>query len=155
MFPVTRLHHCTTHLHNWSNGICYCLYYQMPVNKNYTISSRKIGFVTLLELFYFLKSLFCAYSLFPTSLRFLIQQHLELLHTLQERVLKFQWQGIMGDVFMRLTSKEVFSVYGLYMILTPDLWNSGTYDLENEEAYTVLTESLCHPWLLSLFDLNG
>ncbi|XP_035597648.1 rho guanine nucleotide exchange factor 33-like isoform X4 [Oncorhynchus keta] len=43
---------------------------------------------------------------FPSSLRFLIQQHLELLHTLQERVLKRQWQGIMGDVFMRLTSKE-------------------------------------------------
>ncbi|XP_028844068.1 rho guanine nucleotide exchange factor 33 isoform X2 [Denticeps clupeoides] len=43
---------------------------------------------------------------FPTSLRFLIQQHLELLHVLQERVLKSQWQGIMGDVFLRLTSKE-------------------------------------------------
>uniref|UniRef100_H3CWS4 Rho guanine nucleotide exchange factor (GEF) 33 n=1 Tax=Tetraodon nigroviridis TaxID=99883 RepID=H3CWS4_TETNG len=43
---------------------------------------------------------------FPTCLRFLIQQHLELLHTLQERVLKCQWQGIVGDVFMRLTSKE-------------------------------------------------
>ncbi|XP_036409029.1 rho guanine nucleotide exchange factor 33-like [Megalops cyprinoides] len=43
---------------------------------------------------------------FPSSLRFLIQQHLELLHTLQERVLRRQWQGIMGDVFMRLTSKE-------------------------------------------------
>lgn len=47
------------------------------------------------------------FSPFPSSLRFLIQQHLELLHTLQERVLKCQWQGIMGDVFMRLTSKEV------------------------------------------------
>ncbi|XP_030643194.1 rho guanine nucleotide exchange factor 33 [Chanos chanos] len=43
---------------------------------------------------------------FPSSLRFLIQQHLELLHLLQERVLKCQWQGIMGDVFLRLTSKE-------------------------------------------------
>ncbi|XP_051578585.1 rho guanine nucleotide exchange factor 33 [Myxocyprinus asiaticus] len=43
---------------------------------------------------------------FPPSLRFLIQQHLELLHLLQERVLKSQWQGIMGDVFLRLTSKE-------------------------------------------------
>ncbi|KAG7492937.1 hypothetical protein MATL_G00019640 [Megalops atlanticus] len=43
---------------------------------------------------------------FPSSLRFLIQQHLELLHALQERVLRCQWQGIMGDVFMRLTSKE-------------------------------------------------
>ncbi|XP_052001148.1 rho guanine nucleotide exchange factor 33 [Xyrauchen texanus] len=43
---------------------------------------------------------------FPPSLRFLIQQHLELLHLLQERVLKSQWQGIMGDVFLRLTTKE-------------------------------------------------
>lgn len=46
-------------------------------------------------------------SPFPSSLRFLIQQHLELLHTLQDRVLKCQWQGIMGDVFMKLASKEV------------------------------------------------
>ncbi|XP_046710987.1 rho guanine nucleotide exchange factor 33 isoform X1 [Silurus meridionalis] len=44
--------------------------------------------------------------LFPSSLRFLIQQHLELLHLLQERVLKSHWQGIMGDLFLRLTSKE-------------------------------------------------
>ncbi|XP_022528460.2 rho guanine nucleotide exchange factor 33 isoform X1 [Astyanax mexicanus] len=44
--------------------------------------------------------------LFPSCLRFLIQQHLELLHLLQERVLKSHWQGIMGDVFLRLTSKE-------------------------------------------------
>ncbi|XP_060734924.1 uncharacterized protein arhgef33 isoform X2 [Tachysurus vachellii] len=44
--------------------------------------------------------------LFPSSLRFLIQQHLELLHLLQERVLKSHWQGIMGDVFLRVTSKE-------------------------------------------------
>ncbi|XP_016385288.1 uncharacterized protein LOC107721667 [Sinocyclocheilus rhinocerous] len=43
---------------------------------------------------------------FPPSLRFLIQQHLELLHLLQERVLKSHWQGIMGDVFLRLTSKD-------------------------------------------------
>uniref|UniRef100_W5KUV6 Rho guanine nucleotide exchange factor (GEF) 33 n=1 Tax=Astyanax mexicanus TaxID=7994 RepID=W5KUV6_ASTMX len=45
-------------------------------------------------------------KLFPSCLRFLIQQHLELLHLLQERVLKSHWQGIMGDVFLRLTSKE-------------------------------------------------
>ncbi|KAK6489821.1 rho guanine nucleotide exchange factor 33 [Huso huso] len=43
---------------------------------------------------------------FPSSLRFLIQQHLNLLHILQDRVLKCQWQGIMGDIFMKLTSKE-------------------------------------------------
>nr|XP_055027751.1 rho guanine nucleotide exchange factor 33 isoform X1 [Misgurnus anguillicaudatus] len=43
---------------------------------------------------------------FPSTLRFLIQQHLELLHLLQERVLKSHLQGIMGDVFLRLTSKN-------------------------------------------------
>ncbi|XP_041645859.1 rho guanine nucleotide exchange factor 33 isoform X2 [Cheilinus undulatus] len=59
---------------------------------------------------------------FPSSLRFLIQQHLELLHTLQERVLKCQWQGIMGDVFMRLTSKEndFLDLYVSYLKELPD-----------------------------------
>ncbi|CAG6016574.1 unnamed protein product [Menidia menidia] len=59
---------------------------------------------------------------FPSSLRFLIQQHLELLHTLQERVLKCQWQGIMGDVFMRLTSKEsdFLDFYVSYLKELPD-----------------------------------
>ncbi|XP_034068790.1 LOW QUALITY PROTEIN: rho guanine nucleotide exchange factor 33 [Gymnodraco acuticeps] len=59
---------------------------------------------------------------FPSTLRFLIQQHLELLHTLQERVLKCQWQGIMGDVFMRLTSKEsdFLDFYVSYLKELPD-----------------------------------
>ncbi|CAK6960759.1 rho guanine nucleotide exchange factor 33 [Scomber scombrus] len=59
---------------------------------------------------------------FPSSLRFLIQQHLELLHTLQERVLKCQWQGLMGDVFMRLTSKEsdFLDFYVSYLKELPD-----------------------------------
>lgn len=59
---------------------------------------------------------------FPSSLRFLIQQHLDLLHTLQERVLKCQWQGIMGDVFMRLTSKEsdFLDFYVAYLKELPD-----------------------------------
>ncbi|XP_070697148.1 rho guanine nucleotide exchange factor 33 isoform X2 [Pempheris klunzingeri] len=59
---------------------------------------------------------------FPSSLRFLIQQHLELLHTLQERVLKCQWHGIMGDVFMRLTSKEsdFLDFYVSYLRELPD-----------------------------------
>ncbi|XP_008427060.1 rho guanine nucleotide exchange factor 33 isoform X2 [Poecilia reticulata] len=59
---------------------------------------------------------------FPSSLRFLIQQHLELLHTLQERVLRCQWQGIMGDVFMRLTSKEsdFLDFYISYLKELPD-----------------------------------
>ncbi|MED6292484.1 hypothetical protein CHARACLAT_000700, partial [Characodon lateralis] len=59
---------------------------------------------------------------FPSSLRFLIQQHLELLHTLQERVLRCQWQGILGDVFMRLTSKEsdFLDFYVSYLKELPD-----------------------------------
>ncbi|KAK1170871.1 hypothetical protein AOXY_G7815 [Acipenser oxyrinchus oxyrinchus] len=40
------------------------------------------------------------------SLQFLVQQHLDLLRILQDRVLKCQWQGIMGDIFMKLTIKE-------------------------------------------------
>ncbi|KAK9541166.1 hypothetical protein VZT92_001231 [Zoarces viviparus] len=60
--------------------------------------------------------------LFPSALRFLIQQHLDLLHTLQERVLKSQWQGIMGDVFIRLTSKEsdFLDFYISYLKELPD-----------------------------------
>ncbi|KAM8859335.1 rho guanine nucleotide exchange factor 33 isoform 1-T1 [Spinachia spinachia] len=59
---------------------------------------------------------------FPSALRFLIQQHLELLHTLQDRVLKSQWQCIMGDVFMRLTSKEsdFLDHYVCYLKELPD-----------------------------------
>ncbi|XP_040035416.2 rho guanine nucleotide exchange factor 33 isoform X1 [Gasterosteus aculeatus] len=59
---------------------------------------------------------------FPSALRFLIQQHLELLHTLQDRVLKSQWQCIMGDVFMRLTSKEsdFLDLYVCYLKELPD-----------------------------------
>ncbi|XP_077438015.1 rho guanine nucleotide exchange factor 33 [Vanacampus margaritifer] len=59
---------------------------------------------------------------FPSSLRFLIQQHLDLLHTLQERVLRCQWQGIMGDIFMRLTSKEsdFLDLYVSYLKELPD-----------------------------------
>ncbi|XP_056148218.1 rho guanine nucleotide exchange factor 33 [Lampris incognitus] len=59
---------------------------------------------------------------FPSSLRFLIQQHLELLHTLQERILKCQWQGIMGDIFMKLTSREsdFLDFYVSYLKELPD-----------------------------------
>ncbi|XP_061915541.1 rho guanine nucleotide exchange factor 33 isoform X3 [Entelurus aequoreus] len=59
---------------------------------------------------------------FPSSLRFLIQQHLDLLHTLQERVLRCQWQGIMGDIFMKLTSKEsdFLDLYVSYLKELPD-----------------------------------
>ncbi|XP_077585350.1 rho guanine nucleotide exchange factor 33 isoform X1 [Stigmatopora nigra] len=59
---------------------------------------------------------------FPSCLRFLIQQHLDLLHSLQERVLRCQWQGIMGDIFMRLTSKEsdFLDLYVSYLKELPD-----------------------------------
>ncbi|XP_057703324.1 rho guanine nucleotide exchange factor 33 isoform X2 [Corythoichthys intestinalis] len=59
---------------------------------------------------------------FPSCLRFLIQQHLDLLHSLQDRVLRCQWQGIMGDIFMRLTSKEsdFLELYVSYLKELPD-----------------------------------
>ncbi|XP_058407370.1 rho guanine nucleotide exchange factor 33 isoform X2 [Diceros bicornis minor] len=45
-------------------------------------------------------------SLFPSSLRYLVQQHLDLLHALQERVLKWPRQGVLGDLFLKLTNDE-------------------------------------------------
>ncbi|XP_041099482.1 rho guanine nucleotide exchange factor 33-like, partial [Polyodon spathula] len=59
---------------------------------------------------------------FPSSLKFLIQQHLNLLHILQDRVLKCQWQGIMGDIFMKLTSKEseFLDYYNAYLNELPE-----------------------------------
>uniref|UniRef100_A0A665TG40 DH domain-containing protein n=1 Tax=Echeneis naucrates TaxID=173247 RepID=A0A665TG40_ECHNA len=77
---------------------------------------------------------------FPSSLRFLIQQHLELLHTLQERVLRCQWQGIMGDVFMRLTSKEVNIYIHVYV------WKTAYYsDIMGDESKPSLHTLLLQP----------
>uniref|UniRef100_A0A8D0GQV5 Rho guanine nucleotide exchange factor 33 n=1 Tax=Sphenodon punctatus TaxID=8508 RepID=A0A8D0GQV5_SPHPU len=45
-------------------------------------------------------------SFFPNSLRYLVQQHIDLLHALQERVLSWPRQGILGDVFLKLTNDE-------------------------------------------------
>ncbi|KAM9722299.1 rho guanine nucleotide exchange factor 33 isoform 2-T2 [Dama dama] len=45
-------------------------------------------------------------SLFPGSLRYIVQQHLDLLHALQERVLKWPRQGVLGDLFLKLTNDE-------------------------------------------------
>ncbi|XP_068009131.1 rho guanine nucleotide exchange factor 33 [Melanerpes formicivorus] len=45
-------------------------------------------------------------SFFPTSLRYLVQQHVDLLHALQERVLSWPRQGILGDIFLKLTNDE-------------------------------------------------
>ncbi|XP_053316900.1 rho guanine nucleotide exchange factor 33 [Spea bombifrons] len=45
-------------------------------------------------------------SFFPSSLRYLIQHHLDLLHILQDRVLKWSRQGILGDIFLKLTNDE-------------------------------------------------
>lgn len=88
-----------------------------------SVGSVMIFLIEYLQLFYIIHLLylhsvlvFAIFSPFPSSLRFLIQQHLELLHTLQERVLKSQWQGIMGDVFMRLTSKEVKHKSRIWML---------------------------------------
>ncbi|POI22535.1 hypothetical protein CIB84_013717, partial [Bambusicola thoracicus] len=43
---------------------------------------------------------------FPNSLRYLVQQHVDLLHALQERVLSWPRQGILGDIFLKLTNDE-------------------------------------------------
>lgn len=51
--------------------------------------------------------LYSVSSLFPGSLRYLVQQHLDLLHALQERVLKWPRQGVLGDLFLKLTNDEV------------------------------------------------
>ncbi|XP_053099010.1 rho guanine nucleotide exchange factor 33 isoform X3 [Hemicordylus capensis] len=45
-------------------------------------------------------------SFFPNSLRYLAQQHMDLLHALQERVLSWPQQGILGDIFLKLTNDE-------------------------------------------------
>uniref|UniRef100_F7BWU0 Rho guanine nucleotide exchange factor 33 n=2 Tax=Ornithorhynchus anatinus TaxID=9258 RepID=F7BWU0_ORNAN len=45
-------------------------------------------------------------SFFPGSLRYLVQQHLDLLHALQERVLRWPRQGVLGDLFLKLTNDE-------------------------------------------------
>ncbi|XP_066479723.1 rho guanine nucleotide exchange factor 33 [Tiliqua scincoides] len=45
-------------------------------------------------------------SFFPNSLRYLAQQHVDLLHALQERVLSWPQQGILGDIFLKLTNDE-------------------------------------------------
>ncbi|KAK2921643.1 hypothetical protein Q8A73_001128 [Channa argus] len=80
---------------------------------------------------------------FPSSLRFLIQQHLELLHTLQDRVLKCQWQGIMGDVFMRLTSKEsdFLDFYVSYLKELPDCLSVISRLASNSMKSSALLES--------------
>ncbi|KAG8444121.1 hypothetical protein GDO86_009342 [Hymenochirus boettgeri] len=41
-----------------------------------------------------------------SSLRYLIQHHLDLLHVLQERVVKWSREGILGDIFLKLTNDE-------------------------------------------------
>ncbi|XP_053730182.1 rho guanine nucleotide exchange factor 33 isoform X2 [Synchiropus splendidus] len=80
---------------------------------------------------------------FPSSLRFLIQQHLELLHNLQERVLKCQWQGLMGDIFMRLTSKEsdFLDFYVSYLKELPECLSVVTMLVSNPRSPSLLLES--------------
>lgn len=92
----------------WGPNVAQKQIYFWPLTYFFTIfKASLINHFFLVTHSYCLCLCLCVFSPFPSSLRFLIQQHLELLHTLQERVLKCQWQGIMGDVFMRLTSKEV------------------------------------------------
>lgn len=60
--------------------------------------------------------LYSVSSLFPGSLRYLVQQHLDLLHALQERVLKWPRQGVLGDLFLKLTNDEVSFLKILYKL---------------------------------------
>ncbi|MCI4382304.1 hypothetical protein PGIGA_G00013530 [Pangasianodon gigas] len=95
--------------------------------------------------------------LFPSSLRFLIQQHLELLHLLQERVLKSHWQGIMGDVFLRLSSKEsdFLDNYVSYLKELPECLSAASFfskpvgvlegDITGDEARPSLHTLLLQP----------
>lgn len=67
-----------------------------------------VGSFLLYTWFVFVWSyLYSVSSLFPSSLRYLVQQHLDLLHALQERVLKWPRQGVLGDLFLKLTNDEV------------------------------------------------
>ena len=60
------------------------------------------------ELLLYVTSLISSpFSFFPHSLRYLVQQHVDLLHALQERVLSWPRQGILGDIFLKLTNDEV------------------------------------------------
>ncbi|XP_061481576.1 rho guanine nucleotide exchange factor 33 isoform X5 [Rhineura floridana] len=45
-------------------------------------------------------------SFVPNSLRYLVQQHADLLQALQERLLSWPQQGIVGDIFLKLTNDE-------------------------------------------------
>lgn len=63
------------------------------------------------------------FSFFPNSLRYLVQQHVDLLHALQERVLSWPRQGILGDIFLKLTNDEVcYTISGLFCC---DAWQGA------------------------------
>ncbi|XP_078504099.1 rho guanine nucleotide exchange factor 33 [Lissotriton helveticus] len=61
-------------------------------------------------------------SFLPSSLRYLAQLHIDLLHTLQERVLKWSRQGVLGDIFLKLTNDEnnFLDYYVAYLKDLPD-----------------------------------
>lgn len=61
------------------------------------------------------------FSFFPNSLRYLVQQHVDLLHALQERVLSWPRQGILGDIFLKLTNDEV--CYKTSRLFCCDAWH--------------------------------
>eukprot|EP00062_Callorhinchus_milii_P009659 gi/632953710/ref/XP_007892572.1/ PREDICTED: rho guanine nucleotide exchange factor 33 isoform X4 [Callorhinchus milii] len=60
-------------------------------------------------------------NIFPSSLRVLTQQHVCVLHTLEERVFRWQWQGIVGDIFMKLINGDDDKFLENYIIYLKEL----------------------------------
>ena len=95
--------------------------------------------------------LYSVSSLFPGSLRYIVQQHLDLLHALQERVLKWPRQGVLGDLFLKLTNDEVsFFFLILYKLELHASVSSMSISLNGESGISGF-QSLRRSSLTSLF----
>ncbi|XP_067901772.1 rho guanine nucleotide exchange factor 33-like [Heterodontus francisci] len=60
-------------------------------------------------------------NILPRSLRALIQLHIALLCRLEERLNRQQWQGIVGDIFMKLLNNDEDQFLDNYMIYLKEL----------------------------------
>ncbi|XP_051867174.1 rho guanine nucleotide exchange factor 33 [Pristis pectinata] len=60
-------------------------------------------------------------STLPSSLRTLTQLHISLLYALEERVYRWQWQGIVGDIFMKLLNNPEDKFLDNYIIYLKEL----------------------------------
>lgn len=88
-----------------------------PRCRKWDYCTYSLGFF-LLCIWFAWSYLYSVSSLFPGSLRYLVQQHLDLLHALQERVLKWPRQGVLGDLFLKLTNDEV-RFFCFFVFLNP------------------------------------